>query len=204
MAINNGELKLSICIPYYNTYDLTSKLIEKLIPQLTDEVEIIVCDDGCNEKRLDKYKDKITIKHFKENRGGACNSNRCIDLAKGEYVALIDSDDDVSDDYVDTLISCINTHDEDLMYMDWQDQATGNIICRPNNYAPWKCIYKREKMPRFVEGWIFSYDVPFFEKVESLNLSKYYIDKVLYYYNSSRCDNLTHKKAEYIRTHKGE
>ena len=41
--------KLSICIPYYKTYDLTVKLLERLIPQLTKETEVILCDDGCNQ-----------------------------------------------------------------------------------------------------------------------------------------------------------
>lgn len=192
-------VKLSICIPYYDTYDLTVKLLDKLIQQKTNEVEIILIDDGCQEKRLDKYKNKITIKHLKENTGGATASNKALDLAQGEYVALIDSDDMVSDDYIDTLISCINEHKEDLMFMDWQDMDSGIIIRHPYNYAPWKCIYRRKIMPRFIDGWIYSYDVPFQQELDKLNLSKYYIDKVLYYYNSARPDNLTHKKAEYIR-----
>ena len=63
----------------------------------------------------------------------------------------------------------------------------------------WKCVYKKEIIPRFIEGWIYSYDVPFQEELNKKNLSKYYMDKVLYYYNSTRPDNLTHKKAELIK-----
>lgn len=194
-------VKLSIIIPYYKTYDLTVKIIERLIPQLNDEVEVILCDDGCNEIRLDKYKDKINITHIKENQGGAKNTNECRDRATGKYVALIDSDDFITEDYVETLLFAIDNHNEDLIYMGWKDMDTGSVYMHPNNYAPWKCIYKRDKMPRFDDGWIYAFDVPFHEKVESLNLSKYYIEKVLYYYNSSRPDNLTHKKQEYLRTH---
>ena len=192
-------VKLSICIPYYETFELTKKLIETLMPQLTDETELILVDDGCHEMRYETlFNDKLIVYHNEENKGGAYSSNKCIELATGKYVALIDSDDMVSDDYVETLINAINNHDEDLIFMDWKDMATGITIHRPNNYAPWKCIYKREKMPRFVEGWIYSYDVPFQEEVNKLNLSKYYVDKVLYFYNSARPDNLTHKKAEII------
>ena len=193
-------VKLSICIPYYNTYELTIKLLDRLIPQKTDEVEIILCDDGCNEERLDVYKDDVKITHIKNNQGGAKNTNECIDRAIGDYVALIDSDDFISEDYVSTLLKAINERTEDLIYMGWQDMETGEICYRPNNYAPWKCIYKRIKMPRFDDGWIYAFDVPFHERVESLNLSKFYIDKVLYYYNSGRTDNLTHKKQEYLRS----
>ena len=197
-------VKLSLCIPYYETYELTKKLIDAIISQMTNETELIVVDDGCNEKRLDVYSEKINvfITHLKENKGGAYASNKCIELAKGKYVALIDSDDMVDKEYISTLLKTIDERDEDLIFYDWQDMATLRIVRHPSNYAPWKCIYKREKMPRFVEGWIYSFDVPFQEEIDKLNLSKYYIDKVLYYYNSSRPDNLTHKKAEAIR--KGE
>ena len=191
-------VKLSIGIPYYKTFELTVALLERLIPQLTEETEVILVDDGCDEARLNRYKDEIKIEHLKENIGGAGATNKTIDLATGEYMALIDSDDQVSEDYVAELLKAINETNAELIYMDWEDQATGIIVQHPNNYAPWKCIYKRDKMPRFIEGWKYSYDVPFHEAVESLGLKKYYIDKVLYYYNSGRPDNLTHQKAEII------
>lgn len=189
-------VKLSICIPYYNTYELTKKLLERLISQKAEDVEIILVDDGCDEKRLDEFKNDVMIKHEKENKGGAVATNIAIDLAKGEYVALIDSDDMVAEDYIETLLNTLKEHKEDLIFMDWQDMGTGIIIRHPNNYAPWKCIYRKEIMPRFIEGWIYSFDVPFYDEIMSKNPSKYYIDKVLYYYNSTRPDNLTHKKEE--------
>lgn len=195
-------VKLSITIPYYKTYDLTVKLLDKLIPQLTDEVEVFLTDDGCNEKRLDVYKDKIHIKHNKENKGGAFATNEGIRLAKGKYIALIDSDDMISDDYIDTLLSVIDSHDEDVLFFDWQDMNTGQIVRRPNNYAPWKAVYRKEIMPLFREGWIYSYDVPFQEDLEKINYSRYYIDKVLYYYNSSREGSLTSEKKAIIEGEK--
>ena len=99
-----SKIKLSITIPYYKTYELTCKLLDRLIPQLNDEVEVFLTDDGCNEKRLDVYKGKINIKHCKVNKGGAFASNEGIRKASGKYVALIDSDDMVSEDYIETLL----------------------------------------------------------------------------------------------------
>lgn len=188
-------MKLSIIIPYYNTLKLTKKLLDKLVEQKTEEVEIILVDDGCLEIELDQYH-SVNIIHLPENKGGAGATNVGLDLAKGEYIALIDSDDMVADDYIETLLKTMENQKEDLIFFDWQDMGSGAIIHHPSNYAPWKCIYKREKMPRFIEGWIYSYDVPFQEEIDKLNLSKYYIDKVLYFYNSTRPDNLTHRKEE--------
>lgn len=194
-------VKLSICIPYYKTYELTSQLLDRLIPQLTNETEVILADDGCNETRLDKYKDKINITHYKENKGGATNTNRCIDKAIGEYIALIDCDDIVSEDYVETLINAINESNADLIYMGWQNIETGNIVLHPRNYAVWKCIYRRSKIPRFDDGWEYAFDVPFHNKVRALHLSEYYTEKLLYFYNAGRVDNLTHEKERYLKEH---
>lgn len=194
-----GEIKmkeLSLIIPYYNTYELTEKLLDALIPQLTDEIEVILIDDGCNEKRLDKYAKDITIIHLKENVGGATASNIGIDQAKSKYIGFIDSDDMIALDYIKTLLDAIKTHNEDAIFFDWQDMGSGYIVHHPNNYAPWKAIYKLNIIPRFLDGRIYSYDVSFYEELNSKSYSKYYIDKVLYYYNSQREDNLTHKKEK--------
>ena len=43
-------MKLSIIIPYYNALKYTKKLMKVLEPQITKDVEIIIVDDGCNEK----------------------------------------------------------------------------------------------------------------------------------------------------------
>lgn len=191
-------VKLSITIPYYKTYELTKKLLDKLIPQLTDEVEVFLIDDGCNEKRLDKYKNKINVKHCKKNKGGAFATNEGIRKSTGKYIALIDSDDMITDDYISTLLTIINDHGEDVIFFDWQDMNTGVIVHHPCNYAPWKAIYKKDIMPLFKEGWIYSYDVPFQEDLEKTNYSRYYIDKVLYLYNSNRDGSLTVEKRKII------
>lgn len=197
MQVGDIKMKqLSIIIPYYKTYELTCKLLDKLIPQLTDEVEVYLIDDGCNEKRLDKY--DINIIHLDKNTGGATATNKGLDRVIGKYIALIDSDDMITDDYIETLLKAIEERNEDVIYFDWKDMHTGQVIHRPQNYAPWKAIYKNKIMPRFRDGWLFSYDVPFQEDLDKLNPSKYYINKVLYIYNSGRDGSLTVEKAKIL------
>lgn len=189
-------VKLSLTIAYYKTYELTVKLLNQLIPQLTDEVEVFLVDDGCNETKLDVYKDKINIIHLKENSGGAHADNVGFKNSKGKYLGLIDSDDLVTDDYIETLLKAIDEHNEDVIVFDWKDLTTGEVVHRPHNYAPWKAIYKKEIMPLFHDGRIFSYDVPFQEELAKKNPSYCYLDKVLYLYYSERPGNLTQLKRE--------
>ena len=192
-------VKLSIIITYYKTYDLVIKLLDKLIPQLNNEIEVLLIDDGCNEKRLDKYAKNFNIIHLEENKGGAYASNVGIDKSNGLYIGFVDSDDVISDDYVETLLNAINNHDEEVIFMDWQDMNTKIIFKRPNNYAQWKAIYRRDIIPRFPNGRKYSYDVPFYNELNRKGYTKYYVDKVLYYYNSNRPGCLTLEKKEAIK-----
>lgn len=202
-------VKLSIVTPYYKTLELTKKLMTRLIPQLTEETEYMIVDDGCNEIQLDTYLEDVIggnkytkITHLKENVGAASAMNVAIKRATGKYIAIIDSDDLVTEDYIKTLIEAINDRKEDVILFDWQDMNSKLIVHHPHNYAPWKAIYKKDIMPLFRDGWIYSYDVPFQEDLDKTNYTRYYIDKVLYYYNSNRPGNLTLEKKAIIEGRK--
>ena len=52
-------MRLTIITPYYKTYEYTQELAKVLEPQLNDNIEWIIVDDGCNEKRLDSFKAKV-------------------------------------------------------------------------------------------------------------------------------------------------
>ena len=74
---------LSIITPYYNRLEYIKKLAEVLEPQLDQDVEWIIIDDGCNEKELDTL--KATVYHLPTNSGGASvPRNVGLDNAKGE------------------------------------------------------------------------------------------------------------------------
>ena len=195
--IDNGRIKLSIVIPYYQTYEYTKKLLDSLVPQSTDKVEIILIDDGCNEDAFDDY---IVLRSFhnlkivhQENRGVSYSRNKGIELAQGKYIAFIDSDDMVMPNYIDTLLNLIETRNEDIIYFNWLDINTNDLVRHPSNPAVWKAIYKKEILPKFDETLKAREDYFFNVDLEKGNYSKYYYDKVLYIYNSGREDSLTWK-----------
>ena len=190
-------VKLSIIIPYFETYELTKRLLDSLIPQSNKEVEIILIDDGCNEEAFDDYvvlRSFDNLKVIHQENGGVSNArNKGLELAQGEYIAFIDSDDMVMSNYIDTLLELINTREEDIILFNWLDINTNNVIRHPNNPAVWKAIYKKEILPRFEECYKAKEDYFFNEELDKGNHSKYYYDKVLYIYNSGREDSLTWK-----------
>ena len=197
MAIDNGKIKLSIVIPYFETYELTDKLLTQLIIQKKKEIEIILIDDGCGEIRFDKkydFYDDDTIKIIhKENGGVSSARNRGIKNSRGKYIAFVDSDDMVMPNYVNTLLELINNHEEDIIYFNWLDINTNEVIRHPNNPAVWKAIYKKEILPQFDETLKAREDYFFNQELDRQEHTKYYYDKVLYIYNSGRENSLTQK-----------
>lgn len=183
-------MKLTILTAYYKTKELTHNLADVLLPQLKEGVEWIIINDGCPKEDLEGIDTDII--HLEENHGGAYAYNVGIDKAKGKYIAIVDCDDLVSDDYVSTLLKNIDNQNEDLMFMNWKDINTGIVYKHPTNIAGWKCIYKKDIMPKFNESILTTFDVPLHEEIMKPKYSKTYINKTLYYYNSGRPGSITY------------
>ena len=184
---------LSIITPYYKTLSYTLELAKVLIPQLTNEVEWIIIDDGCNETKLDNL--GVKVLHLENNSGNASiPRNIGLDNASGKYVAFIDSDDLVSDDYISKILNKIKTSDFDYCFMSWKTQDSKIII---EDYPPewnvcvWDCIYKRETIGdvRFDPKCNLGEDKEF-NKLVRKGIKENIVD-ILYYYNWKRPDSLS-------------
>ena len=185
-------MRLSIITPYYDTLEETKKLAEVLIPQLTEEIEWFIIDDGCNETELnnfiyqDRFKDKwnsIRIWHLLNNSGGASKPrNIGLDNAKGEYVAFIDSDDLISKDYIETILPKLKT---DIIFLSWRSQAHNVVvISKPPkwNCSVWSRVYRREIInTRFDENLKIAEDWKFNQEIKYKSYT--HISKQIYYYN---------------------
>ena len=180
-------MKLSIITPYFNTLEYTKKLAEVLEPQLNNDVEWIICDDGCNEKELDNFKAKVI--HLPNNSGGASvPRNTALNIAQGEYIVFIDSDDMIKPNYIEKILNKINTEDFDYCYFGWQSPAFRIIIEDepPDwNLCVWNCIYKKEiiENERFNPAIIIGEDYDFNIRVRKGKKST--IKEILYYYNDT-------------------
>lgn len=98
-------IKLSIIIPAYNAEPYIDELINSLKPQITDEVEVLVIDDGSRQPYLAPY-DFVQV-FRKENGGCSTARNLGLDKAVGEYVSFIDADDMIPHYFIQTLLEKI-------------------------------------------------------------------------------------------------
>lgn len=109
-AINN--LKVSIIIPAYNVEKYIEKCVESVVNQTYQNIEILAIDDGSKDntgKILDELQlgdERIRVIH-KENGGVSSARNIGLDMATGDYIAFLDADDYLSEDFVEYMLNIV-------------------------------------------------------------------------------------------------
>ncbi len=91
--------KVSVMMPAYNVEKYIGEAIESILNQTFQDYELIIIDDGSKDATyqvMQKYaqkSDKIRIFQNEKNEGLVFTRNRLLELAEGEYLAALDSDD---------------------------------------------------------------------------------------------------------------
>ena len=99
---------ISIIVPVYNVEKYLKKCIESIINQTYDNLEIILIDDGSTDKSgkiCDEYRDKdkrIIVEHIL-NKGVSNARNTGLNIAKGNWVVFVDSDDWIETQFCEKL-----------------------------------------------------------------------------------------------------
>lgn len=111
--------KVSVIVPAYNTEDYIASSLHSLIAQTLKEIEIIVVDDGSTDSTASKVREiaglDARIKFFSQsNQKQGAARNRGIEIATGEYIGFVDSDDWVSCDYFEKLYNAARKYDADI------------------------------------------------------------------------------------------
>ena len=91
-------MKLSIIIPFYNALPYFNELLTSLIPQITNDVEVIFVNDASTDESFKALYEHLRLPNIilLENNINKCVSysrNKALDIAKGEYVWFVDADD---------------------------------------------------------------------------------------------------------------
>lgn len=199
-------IRLSIIIPCYNAEPYIDELLEGLRPQLTEEVEVIVIDDGSKKPFVSKVPEVKVIR--KKNGGASSARNIGLDNAKGQYIAFIDADDLVSDKYVETILNKIKTEKFDYCYMSWRTFGKG-WKCEVNlktiedrfpqfNLCVWNRVYRKTMIGkvRFNENKPIAEDAEFIRDVNEEGKKKAFIAECMYYYRTGQGGNLSERFAK--------
>ena len=111
---------ISVIVPVYKVERYLPRCIESILRQTYTNFELILVDDGTPDRSgiiCDRYAEKdsrIKVIH-KENGGVSSARNVGIDMARGEWITFVDSDDWVTSDYLEVLVTPLNCKYYDLV-----------------------------------------------------------------------------------------
>lgn len=112
---------ISIIVPIYNAEKTLHECIDSILSQSNQEFELILVDDGSKDASpmiCDEYaaQDTRVIVIHKLNGGVSSARNAGLDIAKGEWVTFIDSDDYITEGYFDGVEDAT----EDILFKEYQ------------------------------------------------------------------------------------
>ncbi len=200
--------KISIITPVYNVDPgLLSECVGSVLDQTYPHWELCIYDDGSIEEAtkralasLEGSDERIKVGFGAENLGIAEASNRALEMAEGEFVALLDNDDVLAPNALMEVVLALNRQpDLDYLYSD-EDRIGGDVGGRHSpffkpDWSPhmlFNCmytghfsVYRRsvvEKVGGFRKEYDYSQDYDLALRVTEATDRIYHIPKVLYHW----------------------
>lgn len=207
-------MDISVVIPVYNVEKYLARCVDSVLYQENVTQEIILVDDGSTDasgKICDEYAAKypeIRCIHI-TNSGPATAKNKGYEIAKGNYVAFIDSDDEIKPDMFSSMLQSGYKHDADIVCCNYiqinedgsyehtentgkeyvlnQDEALKALLIKDKIYSQcWTKIYKRATMDanRVINTEGLKTDEDFIYNIQAFSCSRTVciVDKPLYIY----------------------
>lgn len=224
-------INLSIIIPVYNVEKYITECLFSLSNQIKPNIEVIIINDGSTDNspqiiddfisNLPEYFRTFFCVIHQKNRGVSNARNKALKASKGKYIAFIDSDDIVSDNYINEIFFAIQQSPDIIQFNACsffkenppQDIPTHSLIglytsnatilheiFSKNKWFSCLRVYRRkylidfpfpENMTHFEDAFIVS---KIFHEIESV----YFINKNIYKYRileSSSTRNLKAKES---------
>ena len=127
--------KVSIVVPAYNAAKTISRCLDSLVNQTLQDIEIIVVNDASTDNTWEilldyesRYPDKLIIVDGEVNRGSGGARNQGFDLASGEYIGLVDSDDYVASTMYERLYNKAREEDSDIVDCAYYSELNNKAI----------------------------------------------------------------------------
>ncbi len=213
--------KYSVIIPVYNAEKTLRRCVDSLLSQKREDVEIILINDGSTDNGREiceqyekEYQQVIFVD--KENGGVSTARNAGLDVASGEYITFVDSDDWVTDDYFLSIDDVLSEYNYDFIRFSFctarninagisaksRETAISKIIediCNKSINGPVAKIYKREIVSgcnvRFPEGASIAEDRAF-NIAYSTHIKSYRVSSKQVYFVSTENENSLSRKHQ--------
>src|SRR5574344_49484 len=131
-----NKISVSFIIPIFNTEKYLKQCLNSIISQTLSDIEIICINDGSTDNSLcilENFakKDKRIKVINQKNKGQSAARNKGITLAKGEYIAFVDSDDWAQPDMLEKMYNRATQDDTDVTMasVTLHNEKTGEETC---------------------------------------------------------------------------
>ncbi|MDD3944490.1 MAG: glycosyltransferase family 2 protein [Bacteroidales bacterium] len=134
------DILVSIVIPVYNSERSLPKCLDSLIGQTYKNIEIICvndCSKDCSKAVIEAYHAKdsrVKLIDHKENKNAGGTRNDGIKAAKGHYICLVDNDDWMAFNAIESLVAASLEGKEDLVVGDWINYYSSDKYTIVANY----------------------------------------------------------------------
>lgn len=165
--------KVSVIVPIYNVEKYLDRCMQSLLNQTLKDIEIIMVDDGSPDncpKMCDEYAKKdnrVKVVH-KQNAGLGYARNSGLDIATGEYVAFVDSDDYVELDAYEQMFTSALKNGADAVFASFKTETSpGNWVIEKD--ADELCVLSQKESYEYALGMIAN--APFYKDERSHSMS---------------------------------
>lgn len=206
-------VKISILVPLYNTpQTFLNEMIDSVLAQTYQNWELCLADGSDHEHddveaRCQEYvrqDSRIRYKRLEKNEGISGNTNRCYEMATGDYIGLFDHDDVLHPSVLYEYVKVINEQDADYIYCDettFKGDSIDNMITlhfkpdfapdnlRANNYICHFSVFSRallEGTELFRSGFDGSQDHDMILRLTANAKNVVHVPKLLYYWRSHK------------------
>jgi GT2 family glycosyltransferase len=201
--------RISILVPVYNTiHPWLEKALDSVLSQTYPNWELCICDDNSTEDRIretlclyERLDARIRVKYLEENKGIAGATNHALSLAGGEFVGLLDHDDELAPNALFEVVGLLQYHpDADLIYSDEDKIDESGKRTNPHfkmgwsldlamscNYMNHFSVYRRSLLEE-IGGWRMGFDgaqdLDLVQRFSERTDKIYHIPKILYHWRA--------------------
>ncbi len=188
--------KVSVIIPLFNDEKYLERCLDSIVTQTLHEIEIIIIDDGSTDDSvsiIEKYasSDERFSVISQTNQGPGMARNRGLSIAKGEFIAFVDSDDLIDSEMLEQMYENASKAQADIVVCQFEkfddkgqvyttkemEKETFQNLIAGKLYSPvWNKIYKRALFHE--HGIVFPADI-YYEDVATLFKLYFYAKKII-------------------------
>lgn len=142
---------ISIVIPIYNVERYVSTCVQSVLKQTYKNLEVLLIDDGSTDSsatlcdQMKEQDSRIQVIH-KTNEGLGLARNTGLQLAKGEYIAFVDSDDYIANDMIETLYERICLYQSDVCFCNYYRVESGKVPFSTEDNPKQAHLYSKEEV----------------------------------------------------------